>query len=147
MVGASSSASTPDGTVPPSGASSADGAATASGQPTSPRSITPTTVKDLRDAVTTNGAVLIRGTGTATTWGAPVRDARTTVSLAGMDRVLDYRPADMTVHVQGGIRLDALQFTRLAGGRPMCPARAQDIELGGDKDLAAHIVERLNFVI
>jgi uncharacterized protein (TIGR03083 family) len=45
------------------------------------------------------------------------------------------------------IRLDALQFTRLAGGRPMCPARAQDVELGGDKDLAAHIVERLNFVI
>ena len=45
------------------------------------------------------------------------------------------------------IRLDALQFTRLAGGRPMCPARAQDIELGGDKDLAAYIVERLNFVI
>ncbi|MGZ4529352.1 MAG: maleylpyruvate isomerase family mycothiol-dependent enzyme [Mycobacterium sp.] len=45
------------------------------------------------------------------------------------------------------IRLDALQFTRLAGGRPMSPACAQDVELGGDKDLAARIVERLNFVI
>jgi uncharacterized protein (TIGR03083 family) len=45
------------------------------------------------------------------------------------------------------VRVDALQFTRLAGGRPMCPARTQDIELGGDKDLAARIVERLNFVI
>lgn len=45
------------------------------------------------------------------------------------------------------IRMDALQCTRLAGGRPMCPARAQDVELGGDKDLAARIVERLNFVI
>jgi uncharacterized protein (TIGR03083 family) len=45
------------------------------------------------------------------------------------------------------IRLDALQFTRLAGGRPMCPARAQDVELGGDKDVAAQIVEHLNFVI
>jgi len=45
------------------------------------------------------------------------------------------------------IRLDALQFTRLAGGRPMCPARAQDVELGGDKHVAAHIVEHLNFVI
>jgi uncharacterized protein (TIGR03083 family) len=45
------------------------------------------------------------------------------------------------------IRLDAVQFTRLAGGRPMCPARAQDVELGGDKDLAGRIVERLNFVI
>ena len=30
------------------------------------------------------------------------------------------------------IRLDGLQFTRLTGGRPMCPARAQDIEFGGD---------------
>ncbi len=45
------------------------------------------------------------------------------------------------------IRLDALQFTRLAGGRPMSAARAQDIELGGDKDVAERIVEHLNFVI
>jgi uncharacterized protein (TIGR03083 family) len=45
------------------------------------------------------------------------------------------------------IRLDALQFTRLAGGRPMCPARSQDVELSGDEDVAARIVERLNFVI
>ncbi len=45
------------------------------------------------------------------------------------------------------IRLDGLQFTRLSGGRPMSPARAQDIELGGDKDLAAQVAEHLNFVI
>ncbi|OBA59515.1 hypothetical protein A5647_17935 [Mycobacterium sp. 1100029.7] len=45
------------------------------------------------------------------------------------------------------IRADALQFTRLAGGRPLCPARPQGVELGGDKNLAAQIVERLNFVI
>jgi uncharacterized protein (TIGR03083 family) len=45
------------------------------------------------------------------------------------------------------IRLDGLQFTRLAGGRPMCPARTQDVELGGDKGVAGKIVERLNFVI
>jgi hypothetical protein len=45
------------------------------------------------------------------------------------------------------IRLDGLQFTRLAGGRPMCPARAQDVDLSGDKDVAGRIVEHLNFVI
>ena len=45
------------------------------------------------------------------------------------------------------VRLDGLQFTRLAGGRPMCTARAQDIELGGDRDVAAQVVEHLNFVI
>lgn len=45
------------------------------------------------------------------------------------------------------IRLDGLQFTRLAGGRPMCPARAQDVELRGDEAVAAQVVEHLNFVI
>ncbi|KKC05408.1 maleylpyruvate isomerase family mycothiol-dependent enzyme [Mycobacterium nebraskense] len=45
------------------------------------------------------------------------------------------------------IRLDGLQFTRLAGGRPLCPARSQDIDLGGDKEVAAQVVEHLNFVI
>jgi uncharacterized protein (TIGR03083 family) len=45
------------------------------------------------------------------------------------------------------IRLDGLQFTRLSGGRPMSAARGQDIELGGDKDVAAQVVEHLNFVI
>ena len=127
MVGAPSSASTPDGKSAPNGTSPADGAAAASEPPASPRSITPTTVKDLRDAVSTVGAVLIRGTGTATTWGAPVRDARTTVSLAGMDRVLDHRPADMTVHVQGGIRLDVLQAELAEHGQwlPYDPARSE----------------------
>lgn len=45
------------------------------------------------------------------------------------------------------IRLDGLQFTRLSGGRPMSRARARDIELDGDKDVANQIVEHLNFVI
>ena len=45
------------------------------------------------------------------------------------------------------IQLDGLQFTRLSGGRPMSPARSQGIELGGDKDVAAQVVEHLNFVI
>lgn len=45
------------------------------------------------------------------------------------------------------IRVDGLQFTRLAGGRPLCPARSQDIGLGGDEEVAARIVQRLNFVI
>lgn len=45
------------------------------------------------------------------------------------------------------IRVDALQFTRLAGGRPLCPARSQDVELDGDREVAGRVVERINFVI
>ena len=96
-----------------------------------PVQLTPTTLKDLRDAVTV-GTVLIRGTGTATTWGAPVRDPRTLVSTKGMDRLLDHRPADMTVHVQTGIRLDELQEALAERGQwlPYDPARSE-ATLGG----------------
>ncbi|SPM32366.1 hypothetical protein MRAB57_164 [Mycobacterium rhizamassiliense] len=66
------------------------------------------------------------------------------VSVDGRAQVVDDFGAQEPTST---IRLDALQFTRLAGGRPMCPARAQDVELGGDTDVAARIVERLNFVI
>lgn len=45
------------------------------------------------------------------------------------------------------IRMDGLQFTRLAGGRPMSHARVRDIELDGDKEVANQVVEHLNFVI
>jgi uncharacterized protein (TIGR03083 family) len=42
------------------------------------------------------------------------------------------------------IRLDGLLFTRLAGGRT---DEAGAVELGGDTEVGARIVERLNFVI
>ncbi|MFV0494876.1 maleylpyruvate isomerase family mycothiol-dependent enzyme [Mycobacterium sp.] len=45
------------------------------------------------------------------------------------------------------VRTDALQFTRLAGGRPLCPARSPEVELGGDRDVADRIVAGLNYVI
>lgn len=66
------------------------------------------------------------------------------VSVDGRARVVDdFGGQEPTTTV----RLDGLQFTRLAGGRPMCPSRSQDVELGGDGDVAARIVEHLNFVI
>ena len=66
------------------------------------------------------------------------------VSVDGRAQVVDdFGGQEPTVT----IRLDALQFTRLAGGRSMCPARPKDIELGGNKDVGEQIVEHLNFVI
>ena len=66
------------------------------------------------------------------------------VSVDGRARVVDdFGPQEPTAT----IRLDGLQFTRLAGGRPMCPSRARDVELGGDREVAQRIVDHLNFVI
>jgi uncharacterized protein (TIGR03083 family) len=75
--------------------------------------------------------------------GPLARSIRVSVDGGRAQVVDDFGGREPTVT----IRLDALQFTRLAGGRPMCPARAQDVELGGDENVAAHIVKHLNFVI
>ncbi|MDP7736348.1 maleylpyruvate isomerase family mycothiol-dependent enzyme [Mycobacterium paragordonae] len=74
--------------------------------------------------------------------GPAAREIR--VSVDGRAQlVADFGGAEPTAT----IRVDALQFTRLAGGRPLCPARSQNVELEGDRDVAGRIVERINFVI
>lgn len=74
--------------------------------------------------------------------GPAAREIR--VSVDGRARlVADFGGAQPTTT----IRVDALQFTRLAGGRPLCLARSQDVELIGDRDVAERIIERINFVI
>jgi uncharacterized protein (TIGR03083 family) len=66
------------------------------------------------------------------------------VNVDGRARLVDdFDGQQPTVTIQ----LDGLQFTRLSGGRPMSSARAQDIELSGDKGVASRVVEHLNFVI
>ncbi|BBZ74090.1 maleylpyruvate isomerase family mycothiol-dependent enzyme [Mycobacterium paraseoulense] len=74
--------------------------------------------------------------------GPLTRDIR--VSVDGRAQLVDdFGGREPTVT----IRVDGLQFTRLAGGRRMCTARSQSIDLGGDEGVAARIVDHLNFVI
>ena len=55
----------------------------------------------------------------------------------------DFGPSDASVV----IGLDGLQFTRLAGGRPMVADRPKGIDIGGDEELGNRIVENLAYVI
>ena len=57
--------------------------------------------------------------------------------------VEDFDGAEPTV----GITLDGLQFTRLAGGRPMMAGRTDGIDYAGDTAAGARIIENLNYVI
>jgi hypothetical protein len=45
------------------------------------------------------------------------------------------------------IAIDGLQFTRLAGGRPLFADRPQSIDYAGDTDAGVRIVENLAYVI
>lgn len=55
----------------------------------------------------------------------------------------DFGAADPTA----AITVDALQFSRLAGGRPLLPERPQAIDYGGDREVGTRIVENLAYVI
>ena len=57
--------------------------------------------------------------------------------------VEDFGGAEPTV----GITLDGLQFTRLAGGRPLMAGRIDGIDYAGDTAAGARIIENLNYVI
>lgn len=57
--------------------------------------------------------------------------------------VEDFGGAEPTIT----IALDGLQFTRLAGGRPLLADRPQDIDYAGDTEAGRRIVENLAYVI
>ncbi|REF37951.1 FAD-binding oxidoreductase [Thermasporomyces composti] len=81
----------------------------------SPQVARPRDLREARDvfvaAARAGQRVLIRGTGTAQSWGAPVHDVDLVVDTTGLDRVLAYNPADMTVAVGAGIPLTDLHAT------------------------------------
>lgn len=74
--------------------------------------------------------------------GPVAREIR--VSVDGRAALVeDFGGAQPTV----GITLDGLQFTRLAGGRPLMAGRTDGIDYAGDTAAGARIIENLNYVI
>ncbi|MBV9515155.1 MAG: maleylpyruvate isomerase family mycothiol-dependent enzyme [Mycobacteriaceae bacterium] len=65
------------------------------------------------------------------------------VAVDGRARVVDEFDGDPTTT----IRLDAVLFTRLAGGRTSAAENPAAIEILGDVDLGKQVLERLTFVI
>jgi uncharacterized protein (TIGR03083 family) len=74
--------------------------------------------------------------------GPVAREIR--VSVDGRAALVeDFGGAEPTI----GIALDGLQFTRLAGGRPLMAGRTDGIDYAGDTAAGARIIENLNYVI
>jgi uncharacterized protein (TIGR03083 family) len=74
--------------------------------------------------------------------GPVAREIR--VSVDGRAALVeDFSGAEPTI----GLTLDGLQFTRLAGGRPLMAGRTDGIDYAGDTAAGARIIENLNYVI
>lgn len=74
--------------------------------------------------------------------GPVAREIR--VSVDGRAALVeDFSGAEPTI----GLTLDGLQFSRLAGGRPLMAGRTDGIDYAGDTAAGARIIENLNYVI
>ena len=78
-------------------------------------------------------AVVPTGAGARLGWGAPPRRVDLVLSLARLDRVLAHEPEDLTLSVECGVRLDALDALLRPHGQfiPLDPARFALSTVGG----------------
>ena len=78
-------------------------------------------------------AVVPTGHGARLGWGAPPRRVDVVLSLARLDRVLAHEPEDLTLSVEGGARLDALNGILRPHRQfiPLDPARSGTSTIGG----------------
>ncbi len=85
----------------------------------------------MRDAllttVTEHRCIVVRGAGTGDLWAEPPGMGDATLETTGLNGVLQYNPADMTIAVRAGTRLDALQAELDEHGQRLAfdPARAE----------------------
>lgn len=78
-------------------------------------------------------ATLPRGGGTQMHWGAPPTAADIVIDLSGMRAVVDVQPGDMTITVQAGLPLVALQSELAKHGQflPLDPPLLPEATVGG----------------
>jgi len=99
--------------------------------------VTPGSPEELAEVLKLSAAaglrVLPRGGGTKLALGNPPEAGEVCVSTVRLDKVIVYRPADMTVSVQAGVRLQSLQRTLAEKGQFLAldPPRADLATIGG----------------
>ena len=87
----------------------------------------------LADAAHSGSSITLEGHGSKRSMGGPIAPADLTVSTRGLNRVLQYEPADLTVSVEAGLSYRELSDT-LARHRqmiPLDPPHAGEATVGG----------------
>jgi glycolate oxidase FAD binding subunit len=82
----------------------------------------------------TRGSVVFRGGGTKMTWGGRPQEPHLIVETAGLDRLIAHNPADMTVSVEAGMPLTALQEQLADAGQWLAldpPSEVAGATIGG----------------
>ena len=100
-------------------------------------SLTPSTVEELRDALVgwaeEQASIETRGAFSKRSFGGPIRQATYRLETSGLNRLLAYEPADLTVSVEAGMRYADLSRTLAENNQflPLDPPFADDATVGG----------------
>jgi glycolate oxidase FAD binding subunit len=98
------------------------------------RSVRPQSIEDLsRLLAAERGAIVPLGAGTQTGFGNPLARADCVADLSGLNRIVEYNPADLTIHVQAGVTLERLQHALLENNQflPLDPWNGPHATVGG----------------
>lgn len=102
-----------------------------------PESLAPSTIEELRAALLQcaeeQASVETRGAFSKASFGGPLRQATCRLQTCGLNRLLAYEPADLTVSVEAGMRYADLSRTLAENNQflPLDPPFAEDATVGG----------------
>ncbi len=94
----------------------------------------PSSIEELSKLLRTEkGSVVPIGGGTQLGFGNPLRSFDCAVDLTALNRITEYVPADLTIHVEAGVRLGDLQRTLAENSQfiPLDPFNGSDATIGG----------------
>src|SRR5207253_6941669 len=79
------------------------------------------------------GAIVPVGARTQTHFGNPLRRADCAIDLSRLNRITEYNPADLTIHVEAGVTLGQLQHALLENNQflPLDPWNGPGATVGG----------------
>ncbi len=98
------------------------------------RVLSPASIEELAEAIgTTSGTVAPVGSGSALSFGNPLGSIDCVADTRRLNRITEYVPADLTVHVEAGIRLGELQDALAEHNQmlPLDPWNGRDRTIGG----------------
>jgi glycolate oxidase FAD binding subunit len=98
------------------------------------RVVRPESIEELSEFVRNdNGSVIPVGSSTRKDYGNPLRRFDSAIDLTGLHQITEYVPADLTIHVQAGVRLETLNRTLAENNQflPLDPFEGPEATIGG----------------
>jgi glycolate oxidase FAD binding subunit len=99
-----------------------------------PRTVSPRTIDELETVLSDEkGSIAPVGAGTQLEFGNPLESADCAVSLAALNRITAYNPAELTIHVEAGLPLGELRRTLESNNQtlPLDPWAGPSATIGG----------------